>query len=122
MIAGFYDFVPVDGTLQIDRFAQVNLWKELFQTVMTIPQIGLQYDLAGIFQWVAQLAGLKNITQFRVQVLPDQMLQMLAMQGNSIAGPKAGKTQGASPASDTKQGYQQPIEAAQQPVMNGAGM
>lgn len=109
-ISGFYDFVPVDGTLPIDRFAQVNLWKELFQGILAIPQIGMQYDLAGIFQWVAQLAGLKNITQFRIQVAPDQMLAAQAQMGNSIPlnGPKAG---GASaPAkSDTRQGYQQAI-------------
>lgn len=125
LITGFYDFVPVDGTLPIDRFAQVNLWKELIQACLTVPQIGLQYDLAGIFQWVAQLAGLKNITQFRVQVRPDQMLAMMAQQGNAVplSGPNAGGQSAKQPkaASDTQQGYQQANAAPQQaPMMNGA--
>lgn len=108
MIAGFYDFVPVDGTLPIDRFAQVNLWKELFQALLSVPQLGMGYDLAGIFAWVAQLAGLRNINRFRIQVAPDQMLAAAAQAGNSVpfggAKPKP---------SDNKQGYQQPIQAAE---------
>jgi hypothetical protein len=27
-ISGFFDFVPVDGTLPVDRLALANLWKE----------------------------------------------------------------------------------------------
>lgn len=112
-IAGFYDFVPVDGTLPIDRFAQVNLWKELFQAILGVPQIGMQYDLGGIFQWVAQLAGLKNITQFKLQLTPDQILQAQASAGNSVplSGPTAGGASKPKAPSDTRQGYQQPIAA-----------
>lgn len=118
-IAGFYDFVPVDGTFPIDRFAQVNLWKELFQAILAVPAIGMQYDLGGIFQWVAQLAGLKNITQFKLQVTPDQVLAAQAAAGNSVplSGPNAGgQSRSRSRPSDNKQGYQQPVLAAQQPV------
>jgi len=97
-IEGFYDFVPVDGTLPIDRFAQVELWKEIFQGILTVPQIGMQYDLGGIFQWVAQLAGLKNITQFKIQVTPDQILAAAAAAGNSV--PMNGKG-GASKSSNS---------------------
>ncbi len=112
-IAGFYDFVPVDGTLPIDRFAQVNLWKEIFQGILAVPAIGMQYDLAGIFQWVAQLAGLKNITQFKLQLTPDQVLAAQMQQGNAVPlnGPKAGGA-GGPPKSDNKLGYQQPLLAA----------
>jgi hypothetical protein len=52
--------------------------------VMNMPQIAAQYDLAGIFQWVAQLSGLKNITQFKVQITPDQKFQLALQQGNSV--------------------------------------
>lgn len=104
-IAGFYDFVPVDGTLPIDRMAQVGIWQQLFQAILAVPQIGMQYDLGGIFQWVAQLAGLKNITQFRIQVAPDQLLAAQAQQGNVVpmkrpqgAGPSGAQaTGGANP-------------------------
>lgn len=74
-LAGFYDFVPVDGTLPIDRFAQANLWKEMLQAVSTMPQIAQAYDLAGVFNWIAQLSGLRNISQFRVNVAPPGSLE-----------------------------------------------
>ena len=71
-IAGSYSIVPVDGTLPVDRMAQVNLWKEILVGIGRIPQIGMQYDLGRIFAWMANLAGLKNINQFKLapQILP----------------------------------------------------
>jgi hypothetical protein len=83
-IAGFYDFVPVDGTLPIDRFAQVNLWQQLMGQMAKIPQVMGGYDFAKIFAFVAQLAGLKNISQFRVQVVPDATMQNQVQAGNSV--------------------------------------
>lgn len=70
-IAGYYDFVSVDGTLPVDRMAQANLWKEIMATIpRAMPQIAAEYDFSRIFAWTAQLGGLKNIHQFKVQVLP----------------------------------------------------
>jgi len=66
-ISGFYDFVPVDGVLPIDRFAQANLWKELLGQLRTMPELAAGYDVPRIFAWVAQLAGLKNINQFKMK-------------------------------------------------------
>jgi hypothetical protein len=37
-----------------------------------------------IFAWVAQLAGLKNINQFRIEVQPDAQLAAQAQQGNVV--------------------------------------
>jgi len=84
-IGGFYDFVPVDGTLPVDRFAQASLWKELLGTLMQVPELAQQYDVGGIFAWVSQLAGLKNINQFKVQVVPDDQLQKEADSGNVVS-------------------------------------
>jgi len=83
-IMGFYDFVPIDGTLPIDRYAQANLWKEILLGLVKVPQLGAQYNLGGIFEWMAQLAGLKNIKRFRVQAVPDQQLAGLLQQGNVV--------------------------------------
>lgn len=73
LIAGSYDFVPVDGTMPVDRFAQANLWKEILAMSAKVPQIAQSYDLGGIFEWAALLGGLKNIKQFKIktQVIPD---------------------------------------------------
>ena len=84
MLQGFYDFVPVDGTLPIDRFAQANLWRELLGQLQKFPEIMAQYDMGRIFAWVAQLAGLKNINQFKVQVKPDEQLAAQAQAGNVV--------------------------------------
>ena len=70
-IVGFFDLVPVDGMMPIDRMAQTNLWKELMAGIrMMPPQVAMSYDWAKIFGWVAMLGGLRNINQFKVQVLP----------------------------------------------------
>lgn len=84
MISGFYDFVPVDGTLPVDRYAQANLWRELLMTASKIPGILESYDVGRIFAWVAQLTGLKNINQFKVQVVPDEMAAQGAQAGNLV--------------------------------------
>ena len=83
-IAGFYDFVHVDGTMPIDRYAQANLWQQLLGGVAQLPQIMGAYDMPKIFAFVAQLAGLKNINQFRIQVLPDNTMQNSIAAGNSV--------------------------------------
>lgn len=84
MIGGMYDFVPVDGTLPADRFAQATLWKDLFQQIVTIPEIAMQYDLGKVFAWVAQLAGLKNIRQFKLKMMDPAALAAAAAAGNVV--------------------------------------
>jgi hypothetical protein len=83
-IQGFFDFTPVDGTMPVDRFAQVNLWQQMLGSISKIPQIMGSYDIPKIFGYVAQLGGIKNINQFRVQVVPDAALQAQAQQGNVV--------------------------------------
>ena len=91
-IQGFYDFVPVDGTMPVDRYAQANLWKEVLFGLQKMPQIGMQYDMGGIFEWMSQLAGMKNIKQFRLQVRPDDVIQNQFQQGNIV--PAGGRNGG----------------------------
>lgn len=90
-ISGFYSYVPVDGTQPIDRYAQSMLWTQLFGQIRQFPQLMMNYDIGRIFEWVAQTAGLKNITQFRVQVGSPQQLQQAALAGNVIPMPGSGK-------------------------------
>jgi hypothetical protein len=72
-IAGEFDLVPVDGTLPIDRYAQVTMWKDLLSTLMATPigqQVVQQIDVPKLISWIFSLGGLKNVKQFQVQVLP----------------------------------------------------
>jgi len=83
-IAGFYDFVPVDGTMPVDRFAQVNLWQTMMAQLGQMPQVAGQYDFGKIFGFVAQLAGLKNIEQFRLSVADNEQVALQAAKGNLV--------------------------------------
>lgn len=83
-IQGFYDFIPVDGSLPVDRYAQANLWQQIMQGMSAMPQVMQGYDMVKIFGYVAGLAGLKNISQFRVQVVPDAQMQQRVANGNSV--------------------------------------
>lgn len=102
-IAGFFDPVLIDGTLPADRYAQGNIWRELMAQASQIPDVAMQYDMGKIFAWVAQLMGIKNITQFQrmaapqVQVLPDDVIANNVAKGNVIplmGGPSPGQVSG----------------------------
>ena len=84
LIAGFFDFVPVDGTLPIDRFAQANLWQMLLGQTRNFPQLMQGVDILKLFGWIANLAGLKNFNQFRLQVVPDAQVAQAAQAGNVV--------------------------------------
>lgn len=94
-IQGFYDMVPVDGTLPVDRMAQVNMWMQIMQGLRSMPQVFAQYDAGKIFAHVAMLGGVKNVDQFKLpqlmgpqginpQVMPDDQLQNEAQAGNIV--------------------------------------
>lgn len=89
-IQGMYDFVPVDGTLPLDRFAQANLWKEILMGTTKIPQIAMEYSIGKIFAWIAQLSGLRNIDQFRIMPGSPEQLAAQAQQGNIVGMPSGG--------------------------------
>lgn len=82
ILSGRFDFVAVDGTMPIDRYAQANLFREIIMNAGKMPMIAQKYDIGKMFGWMVQLAGLKNIKQFEVQTIPDQMLQAQLASGN----------------------------------------
>lgn len=96
MVSGFFDFVPVDGTLPIDRMAMATLWQNIMGQMRNVPGLLQQFDMGKIFTHIAQLAGIRNINQFKVQVVPDGQLQAQAAAGNVI--PLRGAPPGGSPA------------------------
>ena len=98
-IKGFYDYQPVDGTLPADRFAMMSMWKEMFREVMQIPQIAQRYDLGRMFEYVAQLGGMRAISAFRLEIQPDAALAAQAQAGNVVpmqpqGGPPGGRPPG----------------------------
>ena len=101
-ITGAYDFLPVDGTMPIDRFAQVTMWTQLFAQMQKMPELAQQYDMSKIFAHVAQLGGLKNIKRFKVNLVPDEQALAGAQAGNLIplGGNDGGSAGLASPRAD----------------------
>jgi hypothetical protein len=96
-ISGFYNFVTVDGTLPVDRMAQANLWKDIMSNLrMMPPQVAMGFDWTKIFTWVGSLAGLKNINQFKIQVLPPGMDMSGQVQAGNVIPFQAGGTPGAN--------------------------
>jgi hypothetical protein len=89
-IAGDFDYIPVDGTLPVDRFAMANLWKEMMQVMMGIEPLATRTDWLKLMQYVAQLTGMKNFSQFKIQVQPDQALAAGQQAGNVVPLPKVG--------------------------------
>jgi hypothetical protein len=84
-IGGFYDFVPVDGTLPVDRLAMANLWKEILTGMQSMPALLMQYDLGKMFAHVAQLGGIRNLNQFKVELTSPGGAIQEAQAGNLIA-------------------------------------
>jgi hypothetical protein len=91
LIAGFYNFVPVDGTLPVDRLAQANLWKEILGALRHMPQILAQYDMAKIFGHIAQLTGIRNLNQFKVDPQTAMMNMQTMVQGDEELANEAQK-------------------------------
>lgn len=67
-LQGNFYFPIHDGALPLDRVALLDVWKEIWMAVSTNPQLAMQYNGPAIFEYMANLAGAKNISQFRVQI------------------------------------------------------
>lgn len=96
-IAGFYDFVPVDGTAPIDRLAQATFWKELLVQISMNPLIATEWDVGGMIAHAMKLTGERNIDRFRLTLAPDEKLQRAAMLGNSVGVGPNGQSGGTPP-------------------------
>lgn len=102
-IAGFYDYVPIDGTMPIDRYAMAALWKDIMTQMAGIPSLMMQYDLGAIFAHVAHLTGIRNLQQFKLEIQPDAALLQQVQMGNVVPLKPGGKG-GGSPALITNDG------------------
>lgn len=100
MISGFYNFVPVDGNLPIDRLAQANLWKEMLVQIGSVPAIAMEWDIGGMMTHAMKMMGERNIDRFRLNLQPDEALQRQAQLGNVVPiGGQGGRSGGTPPGS-----------------------
>ncbi len=100
-LAGFFDFVPVDGTLPVDRLAQANFWKELLVQLARIPELAAQWDFGEMIAHTMTLQGERNVNRFKIQVGQPGATAAGAQAGNlvplrSVAGNGQGRAAGTS--------------------------
>lgn len=99
-IAGMYQYIPVDGTLPFDRQAHSQILRQMMQDMMAIPGVGQGYNLFKLNEYIWQQAGVRNIRQFRIQVVDDQTAMQLQQQGDLIGtrgGSAGGNNVGTTP-------------------------
>lgn len=83
-LQGFYDFIPVDGTMPIDRFAMSNLLRELAVDSIKMPGVAQQMDFMRLVEEIAQLNGIRYFNKFKLQLAPDALMASQAQAGNII--------------------------------------
>lgn len=80
-------YFPVhDGTLPMDKIGMLDIWREIFQGILTEPsgRLAATYDITKIFEFVAKLGGASNIESFKIQVQPDPMVDQQEQAGNMV--------------------------------------
>jgi hypothetical protein len=104
LIAGQYDYVPVDGTLPIDRLAQANFWKELVIQGSQSPVLAGQWNWGEMVAHIMRLQGEKNIERFRVQVQSPTAIDNALQAGNVVPIGGAGDGRRGAPAGGSSGG------------------
>lgn len=74
MVAGDFHYPIHDGTLPLDRVAMLDVWKEIFLAIAQDQELRGQFSVPGIFEYLAELGGAKNLDRFKVdmKVLPPE--------------------------------------------------
>lgn len=83
-LTGDFYFPIHDGTLPIDRIAQLDIWKEILMGVAGDQELRQQFSIPAIFDWVAELGGAKNLSKFKLNMKPDGAVENQAQQGNIV--------------------------------------
>lgn len=84
MLVGDFHYPVSDGVLPIDRVAMLDVWKEIFIAVSQDPLLQQTYDRSKIFEFIAELGGAKNLSNFRLEVQPDAQVAQQQQAGNLI--------------------------------------
>jgi hypothetical protein len=89
-LAGDFTFPVHDGSMPMDKFAMLEVWKEIFTAVLTDQQLRSGYDIFSMFDWIAQLGGAQNIKSFRMMqgqgpAIPQVPLNMVGQEEQAAA-------------------------------------
>ena len=78
-----YDVEVKDGSIPS---GPAQLWVRLFDTLSKNPQLSQQFNMKGIFEYIATLMGAKNVKDFRIKtkVMPNEEVLNQAQAGNLV--------------------------------------
>ncbi len=84
MVVGDFYYPIHDGTLPMDRIALLDVWNQIFMAVAQDPQLRQTFNVVKIFEYIAELGGAKNLSQFtlNVKTAPDEQVAQQAQAGN----------------------------------------
>lgn len=85
-ISGDFYFPVHDGTLPLDRVALLDVWREIFMAIITNPGLAQIFDAVGIFEYIAELGGAKNLSTFKVQTASNEAVAAAVQAGNMVPG------------------------------------
>ena len=85
-IAGDFFFPVSDGTLPVDKVGLLDVWKEIFQAVLTDPtgELRQNFSVIELFTYLCQLGGASNIQSFKMNVAPDAAGASAIGAGNAL--------------------------------------
>lgn len=108
-IAGAFDFVPIDGSVPLDRFALANLWRQIFADAARIPGMGQELDFMAIFNHFAKLSGATDIDQFRIETQLQDMEELQRDRDRGDVVPIGEPSKGPSPEGDERAAGRAPV-------------
>lgn len=90
-IQGFFDFPIDDGTMPSRPHENAEVWREIFNTVVTAPPLQAQIDIMWIFKQLAESLNVKNIDdaridqgQMNINALPPEVIQAMVAKGDAL--------------------------------------
>ena len=83
-LSGDFYFPVHDGTLPLDRVALLEVWKEIFGLVIQNPGLAQIFDAVGMFEYIAELGGAKNLSTFKVEARSNEAVAAAVAQGNMV--------------------------------------
>lgn len=84
-VAGDFYFPVHDGALPLDRVALLQVWQQLFQTLLGVPALAGQYDLLQLFEFIGEMGGARQLSSMRLNVAPDAQVAAQQVAGNLVA-------------------------------------
>lgn len=84
LLSGEFNFQVHDGTLPLDRVALMDIWREVMGLALGDPELRQSIDVPEMFQFVAELGGAKDISRFRLDVQPNEVVDAQAQAGNVV--------------------------------------